>query len=210
MLISYRKKFIFFHLPKAAGSSIEGALRKYSHIPSTRLYNYMIDYLGERPALNLFERHIRPERLKSFKPMLFDGAFYKFAVVRNTWDWHCSQYYFHKNTKGTVFHEGLKDMNFSEYVEWATLEDNIQRANSRQKRYLSDNQGNLLVDKVLMFNQLASEFSVLCRELGAVANLQVKNKSQRNRSYRENYSQKDKLKIEKAHQEDIDFFGFSF
>jgi len=210
LLISHRHKFIFFHLPKAAGSSVEAALRRFSHIPTARLYNYMIDYLGQQRRLNLYERHIRPYSLLEINPHLFHNGYLKFAVVRNTWDWHCSQFHFHRKTPGTVFHAELKDAQFSDYIDWACDEDNILRANSRQKWYLSDTQGTLLVDRVLRFESLESEFGALCSTLGISAQLGTKNRSFRTRDYRDEYSESDRRKIAASHQEDIDFFGFEF
>jgi len=210
MLISHRKRFIFFHLPKAAGSSVEAALRRFSHIPSSRLYNYMIDYLGDQKFLNLYERHMRPRDFKAIKPSLFSNGYLKFAVVRNSWDWHFSQYNFHKNSHWTIFHAEIRELNFSEYVDWATREENMKRANSRQKEYLSDSKGNLLVDRVLRFESLSKDFDILCKELNVSAALPKINRSARSVDYRDAYSATDQNKIQATHSEDIDYFGFEF
>lgn len=170
----------------------------------------MIDYLGEQKPLNLYERHIRPARLMQINQKIFDKKYLKFAVARNTWDWHCSQYYFHKYSSKTMFHEEVRNLTFSEYIDWACIERNIVRANSRQKQYLSSEQGTLLVDKVLRFENLEREFSLICKELGLSASIETKNKSLRKKYYKEEYSKNDRKKIEKSHREDIDFFGFDF
>src|SRR5215207_5524470 len=124
MLISHSKRFIFFHLPKNAGSSVEKALRQYSNYPVERIYNYMVDYLGQRAALNLFSRHITPYELQMLKSAGWMQRYVKFAVVRNSWDWHVSQYHYHIQNGDAVFHKLFRELSFSEYIAWATKPEN--------------------------------------------------------------------------------------
>ncbi len=210
MIISPRKKFIFFHVPKAAGSSIERALRKYANFPYARIYNYLIDYLGPRPALNLYPMHVSPAEMRSAKSAEFMDRYMKFAVVRNTWDWHCSQFHFHRKNDFTVFYNEFRTMTFDDYIDWAIEPDNIVRAKALQKRFLSYEEGPLGVDRILRFENLKADFDDLMAETGITASLPHANKSQRKQSYREEYCDAGAEKIATAFKEDIDHFGFRF
>ena len=172
----------------------------------------MIDYIGEIPALNLYNRHIRPIEIKQkMKHEDNFNSYFKFAFVRNTWDWHVSQFHFHKqNKRFGYFHDTFKHMSFEEYIEWAVLENNIIEALSAQKRFLSDNNGNLMVDFVGKFENLSCDFKNVCKKLNIDTQLTKKNPSKRKKSYRDYYSDYTRNIIANTFQEDIDFFNFKF
>ena len=144
MIISSRKKFIFFHTPKVAGSSLNAALRKYANIPSSRLYNYLLDYVGTSKFFGVYPRHISPFQLSKYLPERKFNSYTKFAFVRNPFDWHVSQYHFHRQNDFAVFYPIFKEMDFDEYLIWA--KDNVHLSKSNQYEFLSDGNGQLMVD----------------------------------------------------------------
>jgi len=79
MVISYKNKFIFFHIPKCAGSAIRDALLT---VPETQ----------SDPSA----QHIKPVQMDMrLKKEGHDmDTFYKFAFVRNPWARTVSGYYF--------------------------------------------------------------------------------------------------------------------
>lgn len=210
MLISHSKKFIFFHIPKNAGSSIEKMLRMDSNYPIERVYNYFIDYIGTQPKINLFSMHITPLELQRIKSKGWCKNYLKFAIVRNTWDWHVSQYHFHKQNNHAIYHVIFKDMSFKQYVEWAVLAENIVSSKSMQKKFISDEAGNVLLDRVLRFEELKHDVADLMSELGINKNLPSYNRSKRKSDYRKYYSEAEKVMIEETFKEDVDYFGFDF
>ena len=79
MLIDFRRKWVFVHVPKCAGTSIEQALRQHC------------DLAVEWPAdLWYLERavEIRRTLLPNWE------EFQSFAVARNPWEWFHSDYHF--------------------------------------------------------------------------------------------------------------------
>jgi len=211
MLISKKNKFIFFHIPKVAGSSITKALRKYSDYPSERVYNYFIDYLGVQPMLNLYSRHIKPAELRAkMKNKRNFDLFFKFAFVRNTWDWHVSQFMYHKQKSDAFFHSDFNNMTFSDYVDWAIQPDNITKANARQKYFLSDLEGDLMVDFIGRHDSLISDFDFIKKKIGVKATIKIYNTSKRNKDYKSYYNDRDAEKIAQTFKEDIEYFGFKF
>jgi hypothetical protein len=208
MLISTRHRFIFFHVPKAAGSSITEAFRRYSDIPYARLYHYMYDLMGQRPWLHLFARHISPRELRDELGKKKFDRYFKFAFVRNPFDWHVSQYHFHKQKEDAYFHEIFKEMTFPEYVEWAV--ENTRIARSRQKEFLSDENGGSLVDFVGKVEQLESDLRELSERLGLKVSIPQSNESKRNKDFRSYYDERSRRLIEESHREDLEAFGYSF
>jgi len=206
MIISKRKRFLFFHVPKVAGSSITAVLRKFGHIPSERLYNYMFDYLGPRDWLWLFPRHIKPAEARKVLPSQVFNQYYKFAFVRNPYDWHVSQYNYHRGTTNSFFHSQLKDLSFKEYVVWAA--EHQEEAKSIQSSFLSDNDGTMLVDFVGKFENLEDDFQVICDRLGIRNKLPRRNSSQRRPNYMSYYDDELREIIYKSHKKDFDTFGY--
>lgn len=210
MLLFHRKKFIFYHIPKNAGSSVEAMLRPWSNYPRAHLYNYLIDYLGRRPSLELFDMHISPLELRILRGKKWYKGYTEFAIVRYPWDWHVSQFSFHCQNSFAAYHNLFKKFSFDEYVDWAVQPDNIARARSRQKCFLSDQYGNILVDKVLKLESLESDLRCLLNDFAIDADLPRKNSSSRERDYKTFYTDLSSKKIHDAFSEDIDYFGYSF
>lgn len=186
MLISSKKKFIFCHFSKVAGSSINDSLRKYANVPWNRLYNYLYEYLGQQPALGVYGRHIRPIELKPYLKESKFNTFFKFAFVRNPWDWHVSAYHYNLNDSNAVWHSIIKKKSFEEYLYWVI--DNIEKVGAAQYDFLSDGNGNLLVDYVGRFEALHEDFKIICKRINVRENLGKRNSSKRDRDYRKYYT----------------------
>lgn len=208
MLISRRHRFIFFHVPKAAGSSITAAFQRYSDFPYARLYHYMFELLGKQTWLNLYPRHISPLELKGELGDSSFARYFKFAFVRNPFDWHVSQYHFHKQKKGAYFHETFKDMSFGDYVEWAV--ENTVKARSCQKRFLSDEHGVLMVDQVGKVENMITDVRSIAARLDLQVEVLQKNMSERKGDYRNHYNERTRRLIEESHREDLEAFGYTF
>jgi hypothetical protein len=170
----------------------------------------MIDYLGPKPSINLYGMHVTPLEMRNCKSQHFLDLYYKFAIVRNTWDWHCSQFFFHKEATFSAFHGEFRDMAFSDYVDWAVRPENIARARALQKKFISDEFGTIMVDKILRFERLDIDFAETCQHVGVDVALPHVNKSNRISGYKANYSKNDMKKIADAFAEDIEFFNFKF
>lgn len=211
MVISYRHKFIFIHTYKVAGTSIAQALHLYTfHNPFERLIN------GLRHRLNLdinvpfykyrvFPLHIKARELRDqLPPKIFD-EFFKFAFVRNTWDWQVSLYFFMKQTPSHFQHHLIAPMTFDEYIEWRVIEDR-----KLQKEFVVDGNGQKIVDFIGRYERLYEDFQhVCCDILGLHATLPHMNKSAR-KDYRTYYNETTRRLVQEHFKEDIDFFGFTF
>ncbi|SMD36464.1 Sulfotransferase family protein [Reichenbachiella faecimaris] len=211
MLFSKKYRFIFFHTPKVAGSSITKALRKYSNYPNERIYNYMIDYLGEIPAIGLYPLHISPIDLyKKLKNKNTFDTFLKIAFVRNPWDWHVSQFNYHKQNRNAFFFKTFQKFSFREYIDWATDPENIKKARSSQFDFLSNNQGELMVDFIGRYENLQEDFNKICDKLQIDEKIPIVNTSKRNKNYREYYDDYTKNKIEDTFKKDLEKFNYNF
>jgi hypothetical protein len=206
MLISHPKKFIFIHIYKNAGTSIHNALLPYAY---PKLYKWP-NRIFKRLGIHRFDpvpcaSHATALSIRSsIGSRLFD-SYYKFAVVRNPWDWQLSLYTYaikdryHHHHKLTV-----KLGSFDDYLKWRLNEDL-----HTQSSFVCNELGKVIVDRILRFETIEEDFSLLCKHLGINTQLSHDNPSKLP-GYREYYSESGRKLIAAAFQEDIDRFGYEF
>src|SRR5947199_7305777 len=94
-MISFQKRFLFVHIPKTAGNSIQSVLRDYSEdqIVALRSEQDGIEHFGLHNPNYKIRKH---STLAEYRMALGDEQFrslYKFACVRNPWDRMVSYYF---------------------------------------------------------------------------------------------------------------------
>jgi hypothetical protein len=209
-MISYRHKFIFIHIYKVAGTSIAQALFPYAfHNPFEPLINGLKNRLNLEIIVPFYKYRVLPLHIKArelkdqLPPEIFD-KFFKFAFVRNTWDWQVSLYFFMRQTPFHKQHDLIAPMTFDEYIEWRVIEDR-----KLQKEFVVDEDGQQIVNFIGRYERLSEDFQHVCDVLGLHAALPHMNKSSR-RDYRTYYNERTRRLVEEHFKEDIDFFGFTF
>lgn len=217
MLISYSHKFIFFHVPKAAGSSIKEALKEYATEPEKFKITRPAKMLGDQPN-PLYEIwksslwHAKARDAKKELPEDIYNNFYKFAFVRNPWDWQLSYYHFVLKEPTHIRHKTVKSMSgFEEYLDWVINTKNPfpKGANKSQKEIITDHDGKIIVDFVGRYETLAKDFQFITELLKLNAFLPHLNSSG-NIDYKLFYNEKNKKIVAEYFKEDIDFFGYTF
>ena len=216
MLISYTHKFIFFHVPKSGGISIREALKSYSQEPEKFKIKRPPKLIrGEpNPLYEVWEAaliHAKASDVKKELPANIFDKFYKFAFVRNPWDWQVSMYNFILKEKTHVKHNMVKSMSFEEYLKWVirTKKPFPKGAEKFQKDTITDKNGRLLVDFVGRYENLNKDFQYVCDILNIKAELPHLNKSV-HKNYKTYYNKTSIDMIAKHFGQDIDLFAYSF
>jgi len=221
MIISHKYKFIFIKTAKTASTSIEIYLSRYcgdkdvltpiyptveNHIPRNfhGFFNPTPELVFNRGSnlritfkdlfrFRKFHDHIPAKYIKKrIKSEIWDNYF-KFCIERNPWDKTISDYYMRK-------HRSSGDLSLEEYF------DNGQYC-LNYFRY-TDNEENLLVDKVIKFENLNEGLNEIFELIHIPFNgkLDVNAKSEYRkdrRHYREIFSDKQKMVIEEVFQKEI-------
>src|SRR6201984_2669306 len=94
-MISFQKRFLFVHIPKTAGNSIQSVLRDYSEdqLVALRREQDGIERFGLRnPNYNIKKHSTLAEYRDALGNEQFRGL-YKFTCVRNPWDRMVSYYF---------------------------------------------------------------------------------------------------------------------
>lgn len=217
MLISYSHKFIFFHVAKVAGLSIRDALKDYVQEPEKfkirrppKISNGKPNPLYEMWQSALL--HAKAEDVKKELPAdLYNGS-YKFAFVRNPWDWQVSMYHFILKEHSHTRHELVKSMGgFEQYLEWIVQTDRpyARGATKFQKDMITDGDGNLIIDFIGRYERLEDDFAHICKVAEIKAELPKLNRTI-HRDYRSYYNEKTKKIVSDHFRADIELLHYTF
>jgi hypothetical protein len=210
MLISHSKKFIFIHTYKVAGSSIRDVLNPYSCISwkQSPIPDLLKIIVGMSPPIfsSKFNGHITAQELKANIPNNVFDAYYKFAFVRNPWDWQLSLYQFGLKDTKHFQHKLFKSFkNFDEYLDWR-----IHNELKLQKSFIVDENNNFLVDFVGKFENLNQDFKAICNKINIpqqdLPHLNISKKAE----YQSFYNTKTIAWVEEAFKDDIKLFNYKF
>jgi hypothetical protein len=200
-MISFQKRFLFVHIPKTAGNSIQSVLRDYSEdeLVALRTEQDGIERFGLRNPNYKIKKH---STLSDYHNALGDERFrtlYKFTCVRNPWDRMVSYYFTPTQTPETWDRK-----KFRAIISKALSVPDFLRLNRGE----SDPFGN--VDQIMRFENLDSDFRAVCGAIG----ISVPNLPQYNRSTREHYSRyyDDELRelVRARFAPEIQRFGYTF
>jgi hypothetical protein len=175
VMISFQKRFLFVHIPKTAGNSIQSVLRDYSEdeLVALRKEQDGIERFGLRNPKYKIKKH---STLSEYYAALGHEQFpklYKFTCVRNPWD-RIVSYYFTPTQNPETWNRKKFRQIISEAVSVA---DYLQLDGGEEDPFAN-------VDYIMRFESLADDFRAVCMAIG----ISPPTLPQYNRSNREHYS----------------------
>ncbi|WP_068119253.1 sulfotransferase family 2 domain-containing protein [Tropicimonas marinistellae] len=176
MQIGIRKRFVFVANTKAASTSIEFALAPHAEIQ--RSGTPKRKHVWMRDALRIYDFVFSQEK---FSP----GTFFRFAVMREPSDWIAS-WYRYRCGNGKIEAKLPAEITFDEF--WRKNDWNITRADGRpnlQRDLFCRPDGEMLIDYIIPYETLDTEFARICEGLGVKAALPKLNRSAITASERE-------------------------
>ena len=174
-MISVQKRFLFVHIPKTAGNSIQSVLRDYSEdqLLALRKEQDGIERFGLRNPKYKIKKH---STLSEYHDALGGEQLrnlYKFTCVRNPWDRMVSYYF-----TPTQNPETLNRKKFRAVITKAvSVADYLRLDNGEGDPFAN-------VDYIMRFENLADDFRVVCTAIG----ISPPTLPQYNRSSRDHYS----------------------
>lgn len=186
-LEKYWRDFVFIHINKTAGSSIEKALGlRFGHVTASA----KLDYIG-----------VDRWRQK-----------FSFAFVRNPWDRAVSHYHYRVKTDQSGLadnHLGFHDWLYEVYERKNPVYRDNEMMFMPQRQWLTDRGGNIIVSFVGRYESLHADFEKIRETIGRgdpLPHLKASNRG----DYRQYYDRESAELVEKAFQQDIDEFGYTF
>jgi len=200
-MISLQKHFLFVHIPKTAGNSIQTALRDYSEdqLVALRKEQDGIERFGLRNPKYNIKKH---STLAEYRDALENEQFrslYKFSCVRNPWDRMVSYYFTPTQSPETWDRKKFRKM-ISKIVSVA---DYLRLDQDDEDPFTN-------VDYIMRFENLAEDFRTVCGKVG----ISAATLPRYNRSNREHYSKyyDDELRelVRTQFAVEIERFGYTF
>jgi hypothetical protein len=200
-MISFQKRFLFVHIPKTAGNSIQSVLRDYSEdeLVALRTEQDGVERFGLRNPKYRIKKH---STLAEYLVALGEARFaelYRFACVRNPWDRMVSYYF--TPTQSAVAWDQKK---FRNVIVRALPVADYLRLNEGDDDPFEN------VNYIMRFENLVDDFGTVCQVLG----ISPTTLPQYNRSNREHYSRyyDDELRelVRARFAAEIERFGYTF
>lgn len=211
MILSTDPKFLFIHIPKTAGTSVEESL--YYH------QDFKYHHLVHGCALQ-FKQYLNDD--------FFDELF-KFTFLRNPWDLQVSCWRYFVRNHGV-------DMEFNEYIDWkfnGSIEEMKDRLPKEDPNvnitllrngfyihrtpltyFLIDEKGNYLVNYLGSLERLQEHFDIITTKLGTektyLPHVNVSTQGEDSLNYRDYYNEKSIEIVKSRFALDIMMYGYSF
>ncbi len=191
-MISDRYKFIFIHINKTGGTSIE---------------KFFDPFADQR---DVERKHAKVRFYKRNYPNKF-REYFKFAFVRNPWDWLVSRYHWSKE------HQDLFDFSFAEFIRrldhGIPLSDQAEWLENIALRPQIDRltvDGQIAVDFIGRFENLQGDFNEICARLGIRAGILENVFKTAHRRYTEYYDDEQRSIVERLYAADIAAFDYRY
>lgn len=209
MLISHKHKFIFFHIPKTGGTSVELKLTAFADISA----------INQKESV--YWHHTEPQDLKKhFESQSWHwNEYFKFAVVRNPWAFCLSIWTYAHHCKKQW--EGMDTSNFPDPA-WVRAVNNITsnknysdfclKAYKKDIQYdfLHDSSGNCMVDYVCKLENVQQDIDHVCSLLDLPAQKIPHENASNKQNYRSYYNEQSRDFIAQLCKNTINKFNYKF
>ena len=189
-MISHQHRFIFVHINKTGGTSIEK----------------VFDPLADQKDVRM--KHSPVGKYKKRFPDHFD-IYFKFSFVRNPWDWLVSRYHWSR------YRQRLITFEFREFLARIERGDDLPepwmaRAVAPQVDRITID-GKIAVDFVGRFEQLHDDFNHVCNVLQLEDRQPLPHVFKSDRAfYADYYDDETKAIVERRYAADIEAFDYRF
>ena len=194
-MISHKHKFIFIHIPKAGGTSIENFLLSYHGIKLNWQDKYPLKKLsGKNRKQFVMGSGVQHKSISEFAEK-FQKKYFCFTFVRNPWDWFVSEYQYSIKL-------GLESGSFNQFIEMP----HVERFHLKpQYTFINEN-----INFIGRFENLQEDFDIVCDKIGIPKQqLPHINKSE-HKHYTEYYDDETRQIVAEKYAKDIEYFGYKF
>jgi chondroitin 4-sulfotransferase 11 len=209
-MINHKHKYIFIHIPKTAGSSLEVALGGHGQLKCFTSF----DHINKEPLQHLTANEIKNKLGKSEY-----NKYYKFSFVRNPFSRCVSEYFWwrgvgKKNKYGrkkceTSFTQWVHEDLPSLIIENQSI-DRLIKHNIEQHKFILDANNDKIVNFVGRFEKLQEDFNIVCDKIGIPRQKLPHTNQTKCSHYTEHYNDETKKIIEDYYARDIEYFDYKF
>ena len=223
MLISNKKKFIFIHIYKTAGTSVSRLFVTHARFIDRLAYDFKLtsSLLGRFSTLMSwqddgfkqftgFRKHSKASEIKNKLGSKKFNEYFKFIFVRNPFDLLVSLYHYINQSPWHVDHNNVKSLDFKQFIIY-----HISKNPNLQIDFMTDaGSGELIVDYVGRFETLNRDMNEIKNKLNIDDDekLQHKNssKGRKNMDYKSFYDSESIEIVNQYYKNDLEKLGYNF
>ena len=211
IVISKKNRFIFFHLPKNAGSAVSDILnRNESYYTSKKIISKILKNFSKndnfffdnyQKKLHFFRSHVTISYIENIiSPKIFNDYF-KFAVVRNPFSRFVSRYNY---TKLVTKNSNLKFPIFlTNHLKYKLITD-------QQYKFLLKKNGEIGVDKIIKFENLNRDLNDISSKINTDLSKFKKMNASTFDDYKKYYNNETINLVKNYCKKDLEFFNYDF
>lgn len=185
-MLSIQNRFLFIHVPKTGGNSLQNVLREYSEdiIITNESYQDGVERFEVRNNTLRIKKHSTLVEYKSQLPRKIYNSLFKFATVRNPWDMMISHYFSpHRNTSEWNREDFVQLLHITPTLRsYIGLQSLVQKAFSIPgfKTNLAQAPLTAHLDFLIRYENLEQDFKTVCQKISIPPQpLPVRNQSTR-------------------------------
>jgi hypothetical protein len=215
-LISDKYKYIFIHIPKAAGQSIERFFLQAEGLTWESRASLLLRPNHDRNQGPPYLAHLTAEeytRLGYINAEKF-STYYKFAFVRNPWARMVSEYSYRKKQWKFLF------CTFEEFLttrlptskddDYGRTPDDLYRHILPQAAFVYDEKNNLLADFIGRVENIQDDFKKIAKHI-QLSDYALQHINQTtHRAYKDYYNPRTKNIVADLYKRDIELFEYRF
>ena len=218
-MISDKHKYVFVHVPKCGGSSIELNLLARENIYINNFikngFSKLTPWQKKKYNLGREDMGVASQHLKinQYEPQKAKNYF-TFSFVRNPWDRMVSEYFYIKKSRGTHCENEFFSKTFPSFRSFV-INNGLQCAwpshRFQQIDFVLNPMTNQMVDFIGRFENLNRDFRYVCQRIGFKKFTRLKQRNPTcHKKYRHYYDTETKNIIAHKFRRDIEYFKYTF
>jgi hypothetical protein len=200
-MINKKDEYIFIHIPKCAGSSVELLLTGAQHVKWD-------------DANKIWEQHATAKQIKELYCQDYE-QYFSFTFVRNPWDRTVSDYKWLSKDLGIT----------GDFKSFLLLEDEYDTPRLKyphenkhgrgdhilpQSDFVLDSDGKFMVDFIGRVETLQWDLNIICNRLGIPRRKAPHVNKTKHKHYTEYYNDETKQIVAEKYAKDIEYFEYEF
>ena len=212
-MISHKHKFIFVHIPKCGGTSVEHSLLTAHGIPEDRVINWNLTD-EEKQDFRLYYKYggtdVQHKKIEQYNTD-YEKKYFTFTFVRNPWERFLSEYFYIKKHNGCGCEDFDKSFpTFKHFVMNKGINCCWYSHDFPQIDFVLNVNHGKLTNFVGRCEDMQYDFNYICGKVG-LSNLKLPHRlATKHTHYSEYYDDETKQIVAEKYAKDIEYFGYEF
>ena len=212
-MISHKHKFIFIHIPKCGGTSVEQTLLKNEGIPEERILKWNLTH-DEQQKFRLWYKYgnvdVQHRKIDQYKTEN-EKKYFTFTFVRNPWERFLSEYFYIKKVGGCSCEDfDKKYSTFKHFVINNGIKCCYYAHDFPQIDFVFNSNHGKLTNFVGRCEDMQYDFDYICGKL-KIPKVKLPHRNPtKHKHYTEYYDDETRSIVAEKYAKDIEYFGYEF